>query len=130
MEFKSGILQFEPEKGIEPENCTEEYRKLMNLIRDGEGEIMIREFGMGLNEGMAKDKTVQDIFAFERYRLYDTINTQTRDRDETNFVFVCYCPFFSVNTGCMYHLAGNTMYTQQKEYPRKRHVFILMCLFP
>ena len=64
--IKNGLLQFDPENGIYPKNSTETFNQLLTLIRDGEGEICVREFGLGLNEGMGKNALVADIFAFER----------------------------------------------------------------
>ncbi|CAF1563525.1 unnamed protein product, partial [Didymodactylos carnosus] len=63
--IKNGQLEFNPTNN-EPQNCTETFNKLLTLIKDGEGDICVRKFGLGLNEGMGKHAIVQDIFAFER----------------------------------------------------------------
>jgi aminopeptidase len=68
LEFKQGVLQFSPDSSppILPLHSTPEFTELLHLIRSGEGEISLREFGMGLNRGMSRERTVADIFAFER----------------------------------------------------------------
>lgn len=68
IEFREGVLQFDPtaDPPILPEHATPEFLDLLGLIRSGEGEISLREFGMGLNRGMSRERTVADIFAFER----------------------------------------------------------------
>ncbi|CAF0987239.1 unnamed protein product [Rotaria sordida] len=64
--IKNGLIEFDPENGIYPKNSTETFNQLLTLIRDGEGEICVREFGLGLNEGMGKSAIVTDVSAFER----------------------------------------------------------------
>ncbi|CAF1605988.1 unnamed protein product [Didymodactylos carnosus] len=62
---KNGQLEFDPVNN-ESKNSTERFKQLLTLIKDGEDDISIREFALGLNEGMGKHAIVQDIFAFER----------------------------------------------------------------
>lgn len=64
----NGVLQFDLNASppIIPLHATPDFIELLSIIQAGEGEIVIREFGMGLNRGMSRTRTVADIFAFER----------------------------------------------------------------
>jgi len=53
--------------GVYPNSSNETFNQLLTLIPDGEGEICIREFGLGLNEGI-------DLF----YILLNRINISFR----------------------------------------------------
>jgi aminopeptidase len=66
LSVNKGLIVFDEKQNIMPKNCTEEFKKLLSLISSGEGEIVLREFGLGLNRAMSYDLPVADIFAFER----------------------------------------------------------------
>lgn len=57
------------EKGIltRTENAPPEFEETLALIRQEE-EVMVREFGVGLNRAMGKTKLVNDVTAFERQK--------------------------------------------------------------
>ncbi len=40
--------------------------EVIEMVRAGEGEVAVREFGLGLNRAMSKLKPVNDVTAFER----------------------------------------------------------------
>lgn len=44
------------------------FLQLLDVIREGEGDIAIREFGLGLNGELSKQKMLYDVTAFERQR--------------------------------------------------------------
>lgn len=48
-------------------NAPEEFKKILDLIREDE-EVLVREFGLGLNPAMGKHASVADITAFERQK--------------------------------------------------------------
>lgn len=56
------------EKGriIETENSTPAFDDVLALIREGEGEVWVRELGFGLNRAFTKTKTVSDTGTYER----------------------------------------------------------------
>ncbi len=47
-------------------NSTPEFERVLASIREVEGEIWLRELGLGLNRAFALDRTVSDIGTFER----------------------------------------------------------------
>jgi aminopeptidase len=51
---------------VRAEDSTEEFDKVLSLIRADEGEVWIREFGLGLNRAFTQDKRVSDIGSYER----------------------------------------------------------------
>ncbi len=48
------------------ENSTEEFEAVMDLIREEEGVIWVRELGLGLNRSLSKENFVSDMGTFER----------------------------------------------------------------
>ena len=57
--IENGIL-------IEAQNSTPAFDEMLALIREGEGEVWVRELGFGLNRGLNKIKIISDIGSFER----------------------------------------------------------------
>ena len=57
--IKEGIL-------VDCENSTTAFDEMLNLIREGEEVVWVRELGFGLNRGMSKTKIVSDIGSYER----------------------------------------------------------------
>jgi aminopeptidase len=51
------------------EGAPESFTKLLDLIREAEGEIVVREFGLGLNPAMSRDVIVNVLTAFERQEV-------------------------------------------------------------
>ena len=56
------------EKGrvISVRNSTDEFDKVLENIRADEGEVWVRELGLGLNRAFSQERTVSDIGTFER----------------------------------------------------------------
>lgn len=56
------------EKGqvIGTENTTPAFDEILDLIREGEGSIWVRELGFGLNRAFGKTRTVSDTGTYER----------------------------------------------------------------
>ena len=56
------------EKGqvIATENTTPAFDEVLDLIREGEGTIWVRELGFGLNRAFSKTRTVSDTGTYER----------------------------------------------------------------
>jgi len=56
------------EKGqvVGSENITPAFEEILNLIREGEGSIWVRELGFGLNRAFTKTRTVSDTGTYER----------------------------------------------------------------
>jgi aminopeptidase len=56
------------EKGrvVGAENSTEEFDKVLAVIRKDEGEVWLRELGFGMNKAFSRDRHVPDVGAFER----------------------------------------------------------------
>ena len=48
------------------ENTTPAFDKILELIREGEGSIWVRELGFGLNRAFSKTRTVSDTGTYER----------------------------------------------------------------
>ena len=48
------------------ENSTEDFEAILNLIREEEGVIWVRELGLGLNRAFSKENFVSDMGTFER----------------------------------------------------------------
>ncbi|MDF1876462.1 hypothetical protein JHD47_01360 [Sulfurimonas sp. SAG-AH-194-L11] len=60
------ILIIEKGKVIATENTTPAFDEVLELIREGEGEILVRELGFGLNRAFSKTKIVSDTGTYER----------------------------------------------------------------
>lgn len=41
-------------------------QEVLNMVHSVEGEIVVREFGLGLNQAMGRSRPVSDVTAFER----------------------------------------------------------------
>lgn len=56
------------EKGqvVGSENTTPAFDEILNLIREGEGGVWVRELGFGLNRAFSKTRTVSDTGTYER----------------------------------------------------------------
>jgi aminopeptidase len=50
------------------DDAPDTFKQVYELIKSSEGEVMIREFGVGLNEGTGKDHPLNDVTAFERQK--------------------------------------------------------------
>lgn len=64
--FRLGI-----EKGIVTNiapDAPESFKQVFNIIKENEEEVIVREFGIGLNEGAGKYKPLNDVTAFERQK--------------------------------------------------------------
>ncbi|MEK7452012.1 MAG: hypothetical protein AAB664_01625, partial [Patescibacteria group bacterium] len=46
-------------------DAPQDFKDILDRIREDE-DVLVREFGLGLNRAMGKDKIVYDITAFER----------------------------------------------------------------
>ncbi|KAL0480583.1 hypothetical protein AKO1_002444 [Acrasis kona] len=44
------------------------FLEVFDVVRQGEGEVVVREFGIGLNEGMGRNQPLNEVTAFERQR--------------------------------------------------------------
>ena len=53
-------------KVVKTENTTEDFEIMLNLIREEEGTIWVRELGLGLNRAFSKESVVSDMGTFER----------------------------------------------------------------
>ncbi|MDQ7042969.1 MAG: hypothetical protein Q9M34_05490 [Sulfurimonas sp.] len=62
----SAILIIEKGKVIATENTTPAFDEVLNLIREGEGCIQVRELGFGLNRAFSKTRIVSDTGTYER----------------------------------------------------------------
>ncbi len=51
---------------VKTENTTAEFEAVLNLIREEEGVVWVRELGLGLNRAFAKDRFVSDMGTYER----------------------------------------------------------------
>ena len=51
---------------VRTENTTAEFEAVLDLIREEEGVIWVRELGLGLNRAFSKEKFVSDMGTFER----------------------------------------------------------------
>jgi len=60
------ILIIEKGQVIATENTTPEFDEILDLIREGEGSIWVRELGFGLNRAFTKTRTVSDTGTYER----------------------------------------------------------------
>jgi len=60
------ILIIEKGKVVGTENTTPAFDEVLNLIREGEGSIQVRELGFGLNRAFSKTKVVSDTGTYER----------------------------------------------------------------
>jgi aminopeptidase len=47
-------------------NSTDEFDRVLGLIRADEGEVWLRELGFGMNRAFSRDRRVSDVGAFER----------------------------------------------------------------
>jgi leucyl aminopeptidase (aminopeptidase T) len=60
------ILIIEKGQVVGTENTTPAFDKVLNLIREGEGAIWVRELGFGLNRALSKTRTLSDTGTYER----------------------------------------------------------------
>lgn len=60
------ILIIENGQVVATENTTAEFDEILELIREGEGSIWVRELGFGLNRAFGKTRTVSDTGTYER----------------------------------------------------------------
>jgi len=51
---------------VATENSTEEFEAVLNMIKKEEGQVWVRELGLGLNRAFSKEKHVSDMGTFER----------------------------------------------------------------
>jgi len=51
---------------VATENSTEEFEAVLNMIKEEEGQVWVRELGLGLNRAFSKEKHVSDMGTFER----------------------------------------------------------------
>jgi len=51
---------------VKTENTTAEFEAMLDLIREEEGVVWVRELGLGLNRAFSKDRFVSDMGTFER----------------------------------------------------------------
>lgn len=51
---------------VNTENSTEEFEAVLDMIREEENVVWVRELGLGLNRAFSKDKHVSDMGTFER----------------------------------------------------------------
>lgn len=59
-------LIIEKGKVVGTENTTPAFNEILNLIREGEGGVWVRELGFGLNRAFSKTRTVSDTGTYER----------------------------------------------------------------
>lgn len=50
------------------DNAPESFRQVFAIIKENEGDVIVREFGIGINSGMCKDRPLNDVTAFERQK--------------------------------------------------------------
>jgi len=62
----SATLIIEKGQVVATENISPEFDEILNLIREGEGSIWVRELGFGLNPAFTKTRTVSDTGTYER----------------------------------------------------------------
>jgi len=60
------VLIIEKGKVVATENTTPAFDEVLELIREGEGGIWVRELGFGLNRAFTKNKVVSDTGTYER----------------------------------------------------------------
>jgi leucyl aminopeptidase (aminopeptidase T) len=51
---------------IDAQNSSREFEAVLEDIRAADGEVWLREFGLGMNRAFGPDRTVSDIGTFER----------------------------------------------------------------
>jgi len=51
---------------VRTENTTEEFEAVLDMIKEEENVVWVRELGLGLNRAFSKDKVVTDMGTFER----------------------------------------------------------------
>jgi len=51
---------------VKTENTTEEFEAVLDMIKEEENVVWVRELGLGLNRAFSKDKHVSDMGTFER----------------------------------------------------------------
>jgi len=51
---------------VATENSTAEFEAVLDMIKEEEGQVWVRELGLGLNRAFSKDKHVSDMGTFER----------------------------------------------------------------
>jgi aminopeptidase len=59
-------ITIENGKLVKTENSTAEFEAVLDLIKEEEGVVWVRELGLGLNRAFSKDKHVSDMGTFER----------------------------------------------------------------
>jgi hypothetical protein len=59
-------LVIEQGRVVEVIDSTPEFDEVLTEIRADEGEVFVREFGLGLNRAMTRERTVADIGSYER----------------------------------------------------------------
>ena len=59
-------LVIEAGRIVDTVNSTSEFDQVLALIREGEGEVWVRELGFGMNRAFSRERTVADVGAFER----------------------------------------------------------------
>ncbi len=62
----SATLIIEKGQVVGTENTTAKFDEILDLIREGEGSIWVRELGFGLNRAFSKTRTVSDTGTYER----------------------------------------------------------------
>ncbi|MEO8800426.1 MAG: hypothetical protein ABI551_21215 [Polyangiaceae bacterium] len=59
-------LVIERGRVVSAENSTEEFDKVLSVIRRDEGQVWLRELGFGMNEAFSRERHLPDVGAFER----------------------------------------------------------------
>ena len=59
-------LVIERGRVIDTDNATPEFERLLALIREGEGDVWVRELGFGMNRAFTREQRVDDIGTYER----------------------------------------------------------------
>jgi aminopeptidase len=49
-------------------NAPKSFLQVFNIIKENEGHVIVREFGIGINPGMGRNKPLNDVTAFERQK--------------------------------------------------------------
>ena len=63
---ESITIVIENGKLVKTENSTADFEAVLNLIREEEGVVWVRELGLGLNQALSKENFVSDMGTFER----------------------------------------------------------------
>ena len=59
-------LVIERGRVVDTDNATPEFERLLAIIREGEGEVWVRELGFGMNRAFTRERRVDDIGTYER----------------------------------------------------------------